>query len=105
MMLLDMPRDASWNEIVDWQPAREPFANHRRRNIARVRVDEKNLRRTIETLTTFWRWGSAERSSGTRWRPRRIATPGRAITTKWARSRTPGYPCHAAIPANASVPE
>src|SRR5678815_6074090 len=59
MMLLDMPRDANWNEVVDWQPAREPFANHRRRDIARVRVDEKNLRRPVETLSTCWRWRSA----------------------------------------------
>ena len=44
------------------------------------------------------------RSSGSRAVASSIVMPGRAMTTKCARSRKRGYPCHAAIPANASVP-
>src|SRR5262245_51184419 len=55
MVLLDVPCDARWNEFVNRQPVRQPLPNHRRRNIPRVCVDEKNSRRTVQSLIVFWR--------------------------------------------------
>jgi len=50
MMLLNVPRDARRNEIVDRESARQPLANHRRRDVPRVRVNEVNPCRTLDIV-------------------------------------------------------
>src|SRR4029079_13325106 len=55
MMFLNVPCDSRWNKIVNRQSAREALSNRRRRDIARMRVDEKNARPTVERLILL-RW-------------------------------------------------
>src|SRR6185436_7850399 len=59
MMFLDVPCNARWNEIVNRQPAREALADHRRRHVARMRVNEEDSRRTFDSDIRVWRWRDA----------------------------------------------
>src|SRR5438093_8434317 len=47
VMFVDVPRHRRRHQLVDRLTARQPLANRRRRHVARVRVDEKNARRTV----------------------------------------------------------